>query len=195
MRSLQQNQISLYPLRPIRPLIRRRMSLNWPMPSMRPVLVQSPRLRRGLVPRLFIFQPIMYDPTGPHGVYGQTKLAGEALVAQANGKHLILRTAWVYSPFGKNFVKTMLHLAASRDSLSVVSDQWGNPTSAIDIADGILHAANRLRADPQFDAFGVYHLAGTGSTNWSTFARAIFQASRDEQGPFAESTPRRPAAR
>jgi dTDP-4-dehydrorhamnose reductase len=126
------------------------------------------------------------DPTGPHGVYGQTKLAGEALVAQANGKHLILRTAWVYSPFGKNFIKTMLHLAANRDSLSVVSDQWGNPTSAIDIADGILHAANRLRTDPQFDAFGVYHLAGTGSTNWSTFARAIFQASRDEQGPFAE---------
>ena len=59
------------------------------------------------------------DPTGPHGIYGQTKLAGEALVAQANGKHLILRTAWVYSPFGKNFVKTMLHLAASRDSLAV----------------------------------------------------------------------------
>lgn len=126
------------------------------------------------------------NPTGPQGVYGQTKLAGEALVAEANREHLILRTAWVYSPFGKNFVKTMLHLAASRDSLSVVSDQWGNPTSAIDIADGILCAADRLRTDPQFDAFGIYHLTGTGSTNWSTFARAIFQASRDEKGPFAD---------
>ncbi|MBA8882167.1 dTDP-4-dehydrorhamnose reductase [Phyllobacterium myrsinacearum] len=126
------------------------------------------------------------DPTGPSGVYGQTKLAGETLVAQANGKHLILRTAWVYSPFGKNFVKTMLHLAASRDSVSVVSDQWGNPTSAIDIADGILCVADRLRTDPQFDAFGIYHLAGTGSTNWSSFARAIFHDSRGEDGPFAD---------
>ncbi|UGX88265.1 dTDP-4-dehydrorhamnose reductase [Phyllobacterium meliloti] len=126
------------------------------------------------------------DPTGPHGVYGRTKLAGEALVAAANSKHLILRTAWVYSPFGKNFVKTMLHLAASRDSLSVVSDQWGNPTSAIDIADGILCVAERLHVDPQFDAFGIYHLAGTGSTSWSNFARTIFQASQDAQGPFAD---------
>lgn len=126
------------------------------------------------------------DPTGPQGVYGRTKLEGELAVAAANPCHLIVRTAWVYSPFGKNFVKTMLRLAQDRDSLSVVADQWGNPTSAIDIADGILVAAKRLRAEPQFDAFGVYHLAGMGSTNWSTFARAIFAASRDLQGPFAE---------
>ncbi len=126
------------------------------------------------------------DPTGPHGVYGRTKLDGELAVAAANPRHLILRTAWVYSPFGKNFVKTMLRLAENRDNLSVVADQWGNPTSAIDIADGILRVANRLRSDRQFDAFGVYHLAGTGSTNWSTFARAIFEASRKLQGPFAE---------
>ncbi len=126
------------------------------------------------------------DPTGPHGVYGRTKLDGETAVAAANPRHLILRTAWVYSPFGKNFVKTMLRLAENRDNLSVVADQWGNPTSAIDIADGILRVANRLRADGQFDAFGVYHLAGTGSTNWSTFARAIFEASRNLRGPFAE---------
>jgi dTDP-4-dehydrorhamnose reductase len=127
-----------------------------------------------------------HDSTGPYCVYGQTKLTGEVLVADGNDRHLILRTAWLYSPFGKNFVKTMLHLAADHDSVSVVSDQWGNPTSAIDIADGILCVAERLRKDPQFDAFGIYHLAGTGSTNWSTFARAIFAASRDEQGPFAE---------
>ncbi|MGN8020202.1 dTDP-4-dehydrorhamnose reductase [Phyllobacterium sp. 22229] len=126
------------------------------------------------------------DATVPCSVYGQTKLAGEALVASVNSRHLILRTAWLYSPFGKNFVKTMLRLAVDRDSVSVVSDQWGNPTSAIDIADGILHMANRLRVDTQFSAFGIYHLAGTGRTNWSTFARAIFQESRDEQGPFAD---------
>jgi dTDP-4-dehydrorhamnose reductase len=127
-----------------------------------------------------------YDSTGPYCVYGQTKLTGEVLVADGNDRHLILRTAWLYSPFGKNFVKTMLQLAADHDSVSVVSDQWGNPTSAIDIADGILCVAERLRKDPQFDAFGIYHLAGTGSTNWSTFARAIFAASRYEQGPFAD---------
>ncbi|PSH63759.1 dTDP-4-dehydrorhamnose reductase [Phyllobacterium brassicacearum] len=127
-----------------------------------------------------------HDPTGPHGVYGWTKLDGEVAVAGANLRHLILRTAWVYSPFGKNFVKTMLRIAENRDSISVVADQWGNPTSAIDIADGILRVANRLRTDGQFDAFGVYHLAGTGSTNWSTFARAIFEASRNLRGPFAE---------
>lgn len=122
----------------------------------------------------------------PYSIYGQTKLAGEALVAGANSRHLILRTAWLYSPFGKNFVKTMLRIATDRDSVSVVSDQWGNPTSAIDIADGILHVVDRLRVDKQFAAYGIYHIAGTGSTNWSTFARAIFQASRDEQGPFAD---------
>ncbi len=128
------------------------------------------------------------DLTGPRSVYGRTKLDGEVAVAAANPRHLILRTAWVYSPFGKNFVKTMLRLAEDRDSVSVVADQWGNPTSALDIADGILCAADRLQTDRQFDAFGIYHLAGTGSTNWSSFARAIFKASQERQGPFADVT-------
>lgn len=114
------------------------------------------------------------DLTGPRTVYGQTKLEGELAVAAANPRHLILRTAWVYSPFGKNFVKTMLHLGETRDHLSVVSDQWGNPTSAIDIADAILHVAGRLGTDSGFSKYGIYHLAGTGHTNWSGFARAIF---------------------
>jgi dTDP-4-dehydrorhamnose reductase len=126
------------------------------------------------------------DPTGPRSVYGQSKLDGEMAVAAANARHLILRTAWVYSPFGKNFVKTMLKLAESRDTVSVVSDQWGNPTSALDIADGILRVADRLRTDAAFDTFGIYHLAGTGDTNWSSFAREIFAASSKKGGPHAE---------
>ncbi|MDR6631950.1 dTDP-4-dehydrorhamnose reductase [Phyllobacterium sp. 1468] len=126
------------------------------------------------------------DPTGPRGVYGQSKLEGETTVALANPRHLILRTAWVYSPFGKNFVKTMLKLAESRDTVSVVSDQWGNPTSALDIADAVLRVAGRLRTDPAFDAFGIYHLAGSGDTNWSSFAREIFAASSNKGGPHAE---------
>jgi dTDP-4-dehydrorhamnose reductase len=125
------------------------------------------------------------DPTAPLGVYGASKLAGEEAVATANPRHLILRTAWVYSPFGNNFVKTMLRLAASRDEISVVADQWGNPTSALDIAEAILHAAARLQTDRNFAAFGVYHLAGGGETNWSGFARHILDTSRAFGGPHA----------
>ncbi|MGC0055129.1 dTDP-4-dehydrorhamnose reductase [Brucella pituitosa] len=125
------------------------------------------------------------DMTGPRSVYGSSKLEGERLVAQANPKHIILRTAWVYSPFGKNFVKTMLKLAETRDALSVVSDQWGNPTSALNIADAIIKVADQLTATPDFSAYGVYHLAGTGDTNWSGFARAIFSESAELGGPTA----------
>jgi dTDP-4-dehydrorhamnose reductase len=126
------------------------------------------------------------DPTGPRSVYGQTKLDGEIAVAAANPKHLILRTAWVYSPFGKNFVKTMLRLAESRDSVSVVCDQWGNPTSAIDIADAIFRIADVLQTNRKFANFGAYHLVGSGHTNWSSLARAIFEASKQRRGPSAE---------
>ncbi|WP_226622859.1 dTDP-4-dehydrorhamnose reductase [Brucella anthropi] len=128
------------------------------------------------------------DPTGPRSVYGSSKLEGERLVAQANPQHIILRTAWVYSPFGKNFVKTMLKLAETRDALSVVSDQWGNPTSALDIADAIIQVADHLAAVADFSAYGVYHLVGTGDTNWSGFARAIFSESARLGGPTATVT-------
>lgn len=128
------------------------------------------------------------DVTGPRSVYGSSKLEGERLVTQANPKHIILRTAWVYSPFGKNFVKTMLKLAETRDALSVVSDQWGNPTSALDIADAIIQVADHLAVTPDFSAYGVYHLVGTGDTNWSGFARAIFSESAELGGPTATVT-------
>ena len=126
------------------------------------------------------------DATAPLGVYGASKLAGEQAVAAAGPRHLILRTAWVYSPFGKNFVKTMLRLAADRDEISVVADQWGNPTSALDIADAVLHAATMLHDDKSFSAFGIYHLAGMGETNWSGFARHILDTSRASGGPWAD---------
>lgn len=126
------------------------------------------------------------DATAPLGVYGASKLAGEQAVAAAGPRHLILRTAWVYSPFGRNFVKTMLRLAADRDEISVVADQWGNPTSALDVADAILHAAAALHGDKSVGAFGTYHLAGTGETNWSGFARHILDTSRASGGAWAQ---------
>jgi len=114
------------------------------------------------------------DPVSPLGVYGRTKLAGEKAVAEANPDHVILRTSWVYSPFGQNFVKTMLRLAETKDEIGVVSDQVGKPTSAFVIADGIL-AVGRQLASPDADGVsGVFHLAGAGSASWFEFAQAIF---------------------
>lgn len=124
------------------------------------------------------------DPTGPIGVYGASKLAGELAVAAAGPRHAILRTAWVYSPFGNNFLRTMLRVAASRDELTVVADQHGNPTSALDIADAILHIAPQM-VSGRSDVFGIFHLAGSGTTNWAGFARRIFAASSALGGPSA----------
>jgi dTDP-4-dehydrorhamnose reductase len=129
------------------------------------------------------------DATAPRSVYGASKLAGEEAVAAANPRHLVLRTAWVYSPFGKNFVRTMLRLAAERDEVSVVSDQCGNPTSALDIADAILAAARHLRERTDFDQWGIYHLAGSGATNWAEFAEEIFRLSHTLGGPAARVKP------
>jgi len=124
------------------------------------------------------------DPTGPQGVYGASKLAGERAIAEANPNHVIMRTAWVYSPFGKNFVKTMLRLAETRDEVSVVADQWGNPTSAGDIAEAALVAARRL-VNGDFGAWGIYHFAGEGEASWADFAEEIFRVSGERGGPRA----------
>ncbi|MBD9443988.1 dTDP-4-dehydrorhamnose reductase [Rhizobium sp. RHZ01] len=114
------------------------------------------------------------DATGPVSVYGRSKLAGEEGVATANPNHVILRTAWVYSPFGANFVKTMLRLAETRDALNVVADQRGTPTSALDIADAVIALAKRLCADSDQKLRGVFHLTGSGEATWADFAEAIF---------------------
>jgi len=127
------------------------------------------------------------DAPCPVNVYGSSKLRGERLVAAANSNHAILRTAWVYSPFGKNFARTMLSLAGSRDEISVVGDQRGAPTSALDIADGIFKVLCNLIARPDDPAIrGVFHMTGGGETNWAEFAMAIFAASATNNGPFSQ---------
>ncbi|HTN61749.1 MAG TPA: dTDP-4-dehydrorhamnose reductase [Devosia sp.] len=126
------------------------------------------------------------DATGPTGIYGASKLAGEDAVAHANPDYAILRTAWVYSPFGNNFVKTMLRLAGDRDLVSVVDDQRGNPTSAFDIADAILGVCANLLASKDPGLRGVFHMTGSGEASWADFAEAIFAESERRGGPFAQ---------
>ncbi|HEV2602681.1 MAG TPA: dTDP-4-dehydrorhamnose reductase [Microvirga sp.] len=111
------------------------------------------------------------DPVAPVSAYGRSKLVGEQLVAAAHPDHVILRTAWVYSPFGKNFVKTMLALGATRSEIAVVADQRGCPTSALDIADAVLEIGGRLAAGASASQRGTFHLVGTGEATWADFAQ------------------------
>lgn len=130
------------------------------------------------------------DEVRPLGVYGASKLLGEQAVADETDNHVILRTAWVYSPFGKNFVKTMLRLAADRDEIGVVADQIGSPTSALDIADGIFTISRNLLEKPQDRSLrGLFHLAGTGHASWAEFAAEIFSLSIRFGGPSARVRP------
>lgn len=113
--------------------------------------------------------------TGPLGVYGRTKLAGEQAVAAAGGRWAVLRTSWVFSAHGSNFVKTMLRLGAERDQLGIVADQIGGPTPAEEIARALLVMADRMchSASPN----GIYHFSGAPDVSWADFARAIFSQS------------------
>jgi dTDP-4-dehydrorhamnose reductase len=115
------------------------------------------------------------DPVCPLNVYGRTKVAGEAAVREKLRQHVIVRTAWVYSEFGSNFLKTMLRLAATRDELRVVADQAGSPTSARTIAEAILRIAPRLYAGD--DVYGTYHFTAAGATTWHGFASRIVAAA------------------
>jgi dTDP-4-dehydrorhamnose reductase len=115
------------------------------------------------------------DPVAPCNVYGASKLAGEQAVAAATLDHLILRTAWVYAPYGNNFVRTMLALAPTRHEVRVVVNQLGCPTYAPDIAVAIIATAQNLLNSPgNRQLRGVFHLAGSEETSWADFAGAIF---------------------
>ncbi|NKC32069.1 dTDP-4-dehydrorhamnose reductase [Falsiroseomonas selenitidurans] len=120
----------------------------------------------------------------PSSAYGRTKLAGEWAALAACPQTLVLRTAWVYSPVGRNFVRTMLAVGAQRPELRVVNDQHGNPTSAPDLADAIAGVLARVRETGwQASYRGVFHAAGSGHTHWHEFAEAIFAAAAPFGGP------------
>ena len=109
-------------------------------------------------------------------VYGASKAAGELAVIASGARHFIARTSWVISPYGANFVKTMLRLGAERDVLSIVADQHGAPTSAEDLAGALLAVMARMAADPQSSS-GVYHVTNGGETTWFGVAQAVFETA------------------
>ena len=113
-----------------------------------------------------------FEATQPLGAYGRSKLAGEAAVAAAGGRYAILRTSWVFSAHGSNFVKTMLRLAETQETLTIVADQVGGPTPAADIAATCLTIADALQTG--HGSKGVYHYAGVPDVSWADFAREIF---------------------
>lgn len=129
------------------------------------------------------------DTPKPLGVYGISKLAGERAVAAANANHIILRTAWVCSPTGSNFVKTMLRLAKDRDEVGVVDDQRGRPTFAADLANATAEIISHPHGLNTTDGAGVFHLGGADDATWFDFATAIMQGSRDRGGDWAEVRP------
>ena len=113
------------------------------------------------------------DQTNPISVYGKTKLAGEQEIINNASRYVILRTSWLYSEFGNNFVKTMLRLGKERESLGVVADQIGTPTYAVDLANAILTIASKEKLE-----YGVYHYSNEGVASWYDFAHAIFKIAK-----------------
>ena len=122
------------------------------------------------------------DTPNPLGVYGVTKLEGEDAIRTNLGLHAIIRTSWVYSAHGTNFVKTILRLGAQRDVLRIVDDQHGAPTSASNLANAILAIAKQIVTNRKSDLFGTFHYADRGETTWRRFAEAIFEIA----GPAAQ---------
>lgn len=131
------------------------------------------------------------DPTGPLSVYGRSKLAGETEVRDAGGSHLIIRTAWVYAAQGANFMRTMIRLARERDSLRVVADQFGTPTSATTIARVLAQILDQASGDLPGHfarADGLIHLTNSGSTSWHGFASEIVNSLRAQGSPLKADT-------
>lgn len=114
------------------------------------------------------------DKTGPTGVYGKSKLAGEVALIDENERYIVLRTAWVFGEHDNNFVKTMLRLGKDRDALSIVGDQYGGPTYAGDIAQALITIMNKLSEKGNGSLYGIYHFSGAPHVNWYEFANTIF---------------------
>ena len=133
------------------------------------------------------------DPVAPISAYGQSKEAGERRVRSACPRHLILRTSWVFSPYGTNFVRTMLRLGAERSELGVVDDQTGCPTAAADLAGAIL-AVLAKAAEPGFAAWGTYHYRGADILTWHGFAKLIFEQAARYGQPVPRLVPIETAA-
>lgn len=121
---------------------------------------------------------VEHDRTSPLNAYGRTKLAGELGVLGAGPRHVILRTSWVYSPYGRNFVKTILRLGGERESLNIVADQRGCPTAARDIAGACLEIARRCVSMPDRVPYGLYHFTGAGEASWFEFASEIIDLAK-----------------
>ena len=133
-----------------------------------------------------------YDETdAPHplNAYGRSKLAGERQIQEATDLHVIVRTSWLFSAHGANFVKTMLRLGKEREELRVVDDQFGAPTSAADLAEAILRIAGTLAAGGQDAHYGTFHYSGAGVTTWRGFADAIVTSAAGWAGSRAWVTP------
>ena len=128
------------------------------------------------------------DPVAPLGVYGASKLGGELAVRTSGARHAIVRTAWVVSAHGHNFIKTMLRVAESRDTLSVVDDQIGSPTSAADLAQALMTIAVRLAGDAAAPT-GTFHFSNAGAVSWAGFATEIFRQSALRGGATAGVSP------
>ncbi len=130
------------------------------------------------------------DDTNPTGIYGRTKLAGEQAILATSARAIILRTAWVYSATGKNFLLTMLNAAAKTNHLRVVADQAGCPTAAADLAQVILRIADRIAVSGWHPTYaGIFHAAGTGPTTWHGFATAIFEDAAKHGRPLPTVDP------
>ncbi|SDF76655.1 dTDP-4-dehydrorhamnose reductase [Limimonas halophila] len=121
------------------------------------------------------------DEVSPINVYGQSKAAGEAALRSILAQHVILRTSWLYSAFGHNFVKTMLRVGAERRELRIVTDQYGNPTAAHDLAAACLDIADRLMNGPNNTLYGTFHCTGSGWTSWYGLAEHVFAVAERTQ--------------